>query len=353
MRPRIAAAAIALALAALKLGASPAMAQAQTPVAVGDEQPIAGGVFVRAPHESTLTGRELRLNGDSGRLVLEQQGDALVISRFVLAGKKISAQGQACEVEVADAPFVLRPLRRAQGLRRFEGSIPGCTFAVEIHNGAAQVNVGYFKDSSLEGGYCEFKAADCRANVAGFWGPADEAISRADVLQSDRMRGAAEKNAQANYRALIASFGKDRPRVRMTAAEQASFSSRRTERCENYAGEARHGFCASRMTEAWAIALRARQNPAAFEAEETSVAGRPGAGRRQAAQSGAIEEAAVPRKRAVTRLPAKDRTLARQTPMIAGDSARRAKHAVARHHERNRIAPNRSANSARSLWTVY
>lgn len=343
----------AFAIAALQLGASPAMAQAQLPDDSDGGPPILGGVVVRAPHQSTLTGRELRLNGDSGRLAFEQQGDALVISRIMLAGRKISAPGQACEVDVAGGPFVLRPLRRAQGLRRFEGSIPECKFSVEIHNGAAQVSVGYFRESSPTGGYCAFKAADCRASLAGFWGPADESINRADILQNDRIRGASEKNAQANYRALVTSLAKDRPHVRMIASEQASFSSRRTERCEYYAGEVRHGFCASRMTEAWAIALRARQNPDAFEAEETNVAARSRAGRRQAIQSAAPDEDTVLQNHAVTRLPTKKRTLSRQTPVIAGHGAGRAKHAVARNDKRDRVAPNRRADRAGSFQAPY
>ena len=340
----------ALNLTALILPTVPAMAQVKRQGADSDGPPILRGVAVRAPHESSVIGRQLRLNGDAGHLEFQQQDADFVISKLVLGGKKISARGEACEIEVEGAPFVLRPLRRVQGLRRFEGSLAACPFTLEIHNGAVQVNVGYFTESSPEGGYCEFKAADCRGNVAGFWGPADESLSRTDIVQSDRIRGAAEKNAQANYRALMASFGKDRPLARMTAFEQAGFSSRRTERCEDYAGEARHGFCASRITEAWAIALRARQNPAAFEAEETDGVRRPGRGR--AAQSDAHVDAGSG-ERVLTRLPTKHRALARKAPVVAGDRARRAKSPVTRHHEGNRIASDRRPDGARSLWTAY
>ena len=58
-------------------------------------------------------------------------------------------------------------------------------------------------------------------------------MSLADIAQNERIRGLAEKNAQANYRALIASAGKDRAKVRMAASEQAGFSSRRAERCDS------------------------------------------------------------------------------------------------------------------------
>lgn len=279
---------VAFALAALKLAVGPSLAQIQLPGAMGGSAPIIEqGVAVRAPQESSVIGRELRLNGEKGRLSFQQQGADFVISKLALAGEKISARGEACEIEVAGGPFVLRPSRRVQGLRRFEASIPACTFSVEIHNGAVQVNVGDFAASSPAGGYCQFSAADCRGYVAGFWGPSGTAMSMADIAQNERIRGAAEKNAQANYRALMAAAGKDRALVRMIASEQAGFSSRRTERCEEYAGEARHGFCAARITEAWAVALRARQNPAAFEAEEANAARKPAPSRGPAMQLGA------------------------------------------------------------------
>lgn len=81
---------VALNLAAMNLAANPAIAQVQLRGAASGGPPIVRGVVVRAPHESTIMGRELRLNGESGRLTFAQQGADFVISRFVLAGKKIS-----------------------------------------------------------------------------------------------------------------------------------------------------------------------------------------------------------------------------------------------------------------------
>ena len=267
----------------------PAMPQIQLQGAIGGGQPagvIEQGVAVRAPNESSVIGRQLRHNGANGRLAFEKRGADFVISRLVLSGEKISARSESCEIEVTGGPFVLRPIRRLEGLRRFEGEIPACPFTVEILDGAVQINVGEATASTPTAGYCEFKAADCRGSVAGVWGPAGASMSPADISQNERMRGLAEKNAQANYRALIASAGKDRAKVRMVASEQAGFSSRRAERCEDYAGEERHGFCASRITDAWAIALRARQNPAAFEAEEANAAKKPAPPRGPAMQLG-------------------------------------------------------------------
>ncbi len=279
----------ALIAAIVNGAAGRAMAQIQLQGAVGGDQSagmIEQGVALRAPSESSVIGRQLRLNGASGRLAFEKRGADFVISRLVLSGEKISARSESCEVDITGGPFVLRPIRRFDGLRRFEGDIPACPFTVEILDSAVQINVGDATASTPTAGYCEFKAADCRGSVAGFWGPAGASMSLADIAQNERIRGLAEKNAQANYRALIASAGKDRAKVRMAASEQAGFSSRRAERCEDYAGEERHGFCASRITDAWAIALRARQNPAAFEAEEANAAKKPAPARGPAMQLG-------------------------------------------------------------------
>ena len=119
---------VAFAVVALKLAAGPAIAQVQLQGAVGvSGQPIEQGVAVRAPHESSVIGRELRLNGENGHLAFQLKGADFVISKLVLAGEKISARGEACQIEVTGGPFVLRPLRvqgrRLPGIcRRFLGA---------------------------------------------------------------------------------------------------------------------------------------------------------------------------------------------------------------------------------------
>jgi hypothetical protein len=266
-----------LALSAAGL-APPARAQMQLPGAgaAAAPAPAEQGVPVRAPEEAGVVGRELRLNGAQGRIRLERRGSDLLIARLTLAGERLSRRGEACEVEIAEGPFPLKPLRRVEGLRRYEANLPACPLTLEILTGALQTHVG----DGATGGACAFAAADCRAFAAGVWGPAASAISDADIAQIERARATAERNAMANYRALVAAAGKDRDKVRVAAAEQASFSSRRAERCGDYAGEERHGFYASRVTEAWAVALRARLNPAAFDNDETvGATRRPGAAR--------------------------------------------------------------------------
>ena len=56
---------------------------------------------------------------------------------------------------------------------------------------------------------------------------------------------------------MLASAGKDKAAIKKIASEQAGFSSEREVACRNYAGEDVHGFCALRLTQARAFALRA------------------------------------------------------------------------------------------------
>jgi hypothetical protein len=236
------------------------------------------GAPVRAPEEAGVTGRDLRLNGLHGRMRIERRGADLVLARLTLAGERATRRGEACEAEVSDGALALKPLRRHEGLRRYEASLPGCSIALDLLAGAVQASVADVHAGAAQAGACLLKSADCKVVVAGVWGPPDEAIGEAEIARIERARAAAERNAMANYRALVAAAGKDRDKVRVAAAEQAGFSSRRSEHCGDYAGEERHGFCASRVTEAWAVALRARLNPDSFEAEEAvAAARRPGA----------------------------------------------------------------------------
>ena len=203
-----------------------------------------------------------------GRLSFEKRGADLVVTRLTLSGEKISRHGDACSVDVTEGPFTAVPKGRAEGLRRYEVTIPSCTFTMEVLDGAVQAHVGEASASSPLAGYCEFKQADCKGFMAGVWGPAASSLGPNEIKAIERSRSVAEKNARANYRALLAAAGRDRDKVRLVASEQAGFSSSRSERCYEYQGEDKHGFCSSRITEAWAIALRARLNPDAFLKED-------------------------------------------------------------------------------------
>lgn len=267
-------------LAAAALGGA-AQAQLQLPGAVQGHAPIAGerpresttGVPVRAPVEASLTARDLRHKGLNGVMTFRGQGSDLEITRLAFAGERISNPREACNVEVDGGPFTARAQGRREGLKRYAVAIPACPFSFVVLEAAILASVDAAPPPGVDertAGMCAFTQADCRVHVAGVWGPAAKAISPAEIQHILKARATAEKNALINYRALVAQAGGDRQKVREVAAEQASFSSKRTEQCYDYDGEDTHGFCSVRVTEARAVALRAQLNPAAFEAENSA-----------------------------------------------------------------------------------
>ncbi|MDF2118930.1 hypothetical protein PY365_25505 [Roseiarcaceae bacterium H3SJ34-1] len=278
----------------LALTASPALAQMQLPGAIGAPTPagapgggatgaprhsdgppaISGPVSVRSPSEQTIVDRSLRLNGRRGQMIFETKDGALQLKTLTISGELMSKRGEACQVEVAGGPFSARRIGRAEGLRRYDVAIASCPFTFDVMDGAVQVNVGDATSSSPLAGTCEFKQADCRGYVAGVWGPAGSSIGPNETKEIENVRRKAESNARTNFRALLAAQGRDKTSIKAIAADQAGFSSRRAERCSDYDREDVHGFCASRVTEAWAVALRAKLNPATFERDDDSPADR-------------------------------------------------------------------------------
>jgi hypothetical protein len=235
---------------------------------------ISGPVAVRSPSEQTIIDRSLRLNGRRGQMVFETKDGVLQLKTFSISGELMSKRGEACQVEVSGGPFSARRIGRVEGLRRYDVAIESCPFTFDIMDGAVQVNVGDATSSSPLAGVCEFKQADCRGYVAGIWGPAGSSIGPGETKEIETIRRTAESNARTNFRALLAAQGRDKTSIKSIAADQAGFSSRRAERCGDYEREDVHGFCASRVTEAWAVALRAKLNPATFERDDDSPADR-------------------------------------------------------------------------------
>ena len=72
---------------------------------------------------------------------------------------------------------------------------------------------------------------------------------------------------RANFKRLLTTT-KDRPTIMGYARDQAQFSSTREEVCRAYAGETRHGFCATRLTEARAATLRAKADIGQIEKDK-------------------------------------------------------------------------------------
>lgn len=204
----------------------------------------------RAPGEETVTDRSLLRNGSTGRLELERRDKTLAVTKLSLAGEQISKAGQTCRVDVAATAIPAVAAQRINGLVRYDVGLPACKFSFEVLDGAVLVKG--------EQRQCEFVEADCRVEMNGVWGPAAAALNPARAKEIERERAHAENAMRANFKALLARLEGKKDEVKLAAREQAGFSSEREMICRDYAGEERHGFCASRITEGRAVALRAK-----------------------------------------------------------------------------------------------
>jgi hypothetical protein len=193
-------------------------------------------------------GKDFRLNGLAGNLRIERTGKSDYAARMTLEGAMASSPGDACAVSLGSAtPVPLKAIGRPAGLQRYRLDAPACPVEIDVL-GNALVAVG-------PGQACVFREADCRVDARGVWGPeAARLVSQAREIE--RARSRAEAAMRETFRQLLARA--KGPEVRSIAAEQAAFSSERETSCRNYAGENALGFCATKITEARAAALRAR-----------------------------------------------------------------------------------------------
>ena len=178
------------------------------------------------------------------------------MARLTLAGEKISNAVEACRLEATPAPFPVTSLGRPAGLDRLRVEFAACPVTFDVLDGAILV--------ARPETTCDFVQADCRVRTAGLWGPAPAEIAPERVKGLERARGAAEAAVRSNYKALVAST-KDRPTIMGFARDQAQFSSSRAETCRDYADEGRHGYCATKLTEARAALLYDRLGTALAE----------------------------------------------------------------------------------------
>ena len=214
--------------------------------------PESGGVSsTKAPGEESLAGRQFQRNGSTGLLALERPGKTLELSKLILIGYQITKPNELCRVELGGARINLKPDRRYQGLITYQAELEACPFALDVLDGAVRIR----------GKTCEFKAADCNADPSGIWGPPGASIGPEEAKNIEKLRGKADKDARAGFRAVLNAAGRDKVRTREVARDQASFSSVREESCRDYAQEDKHGFCASRVTLARAVALSAELHP--------------------------------------------------------------------------------------------
>lgn len=212
-----------------------------------------------AATEAALAGKTLALNGGRSQMAFVPHDKTVQVSRLLLVGHKTSSGRDACQVDLAGTPLTLDPLGKTNGIARFTLALPACPFSLDILDGAVL--------ASADAPTCTFKEADCEAAVAGLWGAAPGDIGPDRVKIIERERTAAEKAVRAAYKGLVSST-KDRPTIKDYASDQAGFSSHREELCRDYIGESRHGFCASRLTQARAATLEAELVVAAAAKEE-------------------------------------------------------------------------------------
>jgi hypothetical protein len=228
----------------------PGALQAQPPTANGvtPGQPKPAGL--KPPSEETIAGRELARDGFTGIIAFQRgSGKGLEISRLSIAGEKISHPSEQCQVDVADTPIQTSFAGRPNGVSRYEVEIETCAFSLDVLEGAVLV--------TRAPRTCDFRAADCRVDPAGLWGPPGNAIGADQTKQLERERGRVEAAMRRKFHALLASAGKDTDAIKKIASEQAGFSSAREVICRTYLREDVHGFCALRITEARALALQA------------------------------------------------------------------------------------------------
>ncbi|MGH6839021.1 MAG: hypothetical protein ACREDT_09490, partial [Methylocella sp.] len=227
---------------ALQASPSPAGKATKSPAGAGPRQPKPAGL--KPPSEETIFGHELSRDGFAGVIAFQRgSGNGLEIARLSIAGEKISHPGQQCQVEVvAGTPIQTKFAGRPNGVSRYEVGIEACPISLDVLEGAVLV--------TRTPQTCDFRAADCRADPAGLWGPPGNSIGPDEAKQLERERGRVESVMRANFRALLTSAGKDKEAIKQIANEQAGFSSRREVICRNYLREDIHGFCALRITEA-------------------------------------------------------------------------------------------------------
>ena len=234
---------------ALQASPSTATKTAPNPAGVAPGQPKPAGL--KPPSEETIFGQELSRDGFAGIIAFQRgSSNGLEITRLSIAGEEISHPGKQCQVEVvAGTPIQTNFAGRPNGVSRYEVEIETCPFSLDVLEGAVLV--------TRTPRTCDFRAADCRVDPAGVWGPPGNTIGPDQTKQLERERGRVDSAMLAKFHALLTSAGKDKEAVKQIASEQAGFSSEREVICRNYSREDIHGFCALRITQARALALQA------------------------------------------------------------------------------------------------
>lgn len=217
------------------------------PVAAKRKSDVPRAVAPTPPAETALAGKTLALNGGKSQITFAPRDKTVEIARLSLSGTKVAGGGE-CQIDVAGTPLGLTPLGKTDGLTRFAVAPKTCPFSFTVLDGAILL--------SPDDQACRVVANDCQAGLAGLWGPAAGSIGPDEAKTIERERTGAERSVRTAYKGLVSST-KDRAVISTYASDQAGFSSYREEHCRDYIGESRHGFCASRLTQARALTLEA------------------------------------------------------------------------------------------------
>jgi hypothetical protein len=229
---------------ALEPGKAAGLDSAAKPTRARTPSGRAAGATAESPE-----GHPLLLTGATGLLQVSGKGATLHIDKLRLQGEGISDPSQRCIVDiVGETPIEARSVGRPEGVERYEAVVPACPFSFDLLPGAVL--------TPAQTRACVFKAADCQANPGGLWGPEGEGLVK-DASAIAHQRARAESAMVAFLQALQAHY-KGKPEAEDLTSEQSDFAAKRDDVCRDYAKEAAHGFCASRLTEARALALKAR-----------------------------------------------------------------------------------------------
>jgi hypothetical protein len=222
------------------------------PPAAAPGAPAAGSARPAAPPparviaEDAVVGQGLTHEGRSGRFVMERMRAGYGL-KFAVDGFQTGNLLEPCAVSFGDQAVPLESLGRPEGLARFRLQSSVCPIVFDVLNNALLVIEPQTP--------CVIEAAQCRISPRGLWAPDARGLV-ALARELERERGRAEAQVRDGFRQLSARGSADERRA--VAREQASFSSEREQICRDFAREPNHGFCATKITEARAAALRAR-----------------------------------------------------------------------------------------------
>ena len=227
--------------------ASPAKPKPRRKPADAAGLPVAAPAPAKVLPAASLAGQTLYRDGLGSEITFVARDKALFVSHLTLTGR--GDDGTSCRVEVADLPLPVRDEGQPDGMARIGIPVSACPLSFDVLDGAL-LETG---DQAV----CAFAATHCTVDTTGLWGPPGASLTPERDKAIERQRTLAEAAVRGGYKRLM-STTKLRSALMGYAHEQAQFSSTREEICRGYAAEVKHGFCATRVTEARAAALRAK-----------------------------------------------------------------------------------------------